>query len=65
MPAREVMVLQEVAQHGDITEASLHRIMNASQSRSVGVTGDLECINESVVHGEVEDGVQCPGTLVL
>jgi hypothetical protein len=39
--------------------------MGMSQPSSINVTGDLESIDESVVHGEVEDGVQGSGTLVL
>ena len=65
MPAGKILVLQEVAQYCDISEGRFHSVMGMSQPGGVGITGEFESLNESVVHGEVEDGVQCSRTLVL
>lgn len=59
------MVFQEIAQHRDVAEAIFHGVMNEGQPRSIGDTGDLEGLDESVVHGVIEDGIQSSGTLVL
>lgn len=59
------MVLQEVAQYSDVLEASLQGIVGLGQPCSVGVTGELESLNDGIVPGEIEDGVQGSGTLEL
>lgn len=59
------MVLQKIAQYGDVPEASLHSVMGASQPSSVGVTRELECLDKWAIHWEVEDGVQGFGPLKL
>ena len=65
MPARNVLVLQEVAQYGDVAEATFHSVVDEGQPRSISATGDLEGLDESIVDGVVEDGIQRSGTLVL
>jgi len=59
------MVLQEIAQHSDVLEASLHSVMDLSKPSSVAITGELESVDDGVVHREIEDGVQSSGTLEL
>ena len=59
------MVLQEVAQYGDVSELTLHGVMNEGQPTGVSVARDLEGFNEGVVHGVIEDGVQGSRTLIL
>lgn len=65
MPARDILILQEVAQYGDVAEATFHGVMDEGQPGGIGGTGDLEGLNESIVYGVIENGVQCSGTLIL
>lgn len=65
MPARDIMVLQEVAQYSDVLEASLHGVVDLSQPGSVGFTGKLESLDDGIVPREIEDGVQGSRTLEL
>ena len=59
------MVLQEVSQYGDVLEAGLHGVVDLSQPGSVGLTGELESLDDGIIPGEIEDGVQGSGTLEL
>lgn len=65
MPARKILILQEVSQYRDVTEATLDGVMDEGQPRSVGGTRDLEGLDEGVIYGVIQNGVQCSGTLVL
>jgi len=65
VPAGKILVLQEIAQYCDISEGRLHGVMGMSQPSGVGITWELESLDESVVYREVEDGIQCSRTLVL
>jgi len=59
------MILQEVAQYSDVLEASLQGVVGLSQPGGAGVTGELESLDDGVVPWEIEDRVQCAGTLEL
>ena len=65
VPARDIVVLQEVTQYSDVLEASLHSVVGLSQSGGVGFTRELESLDDGIVPGKIEDGVQGSGTLEL